>query len=180
MNKLLLTPFFLLIFNYSYKGYTQDTTDYRTYSIVLGEFLDKLSQSKNSILIQIESDTVFYYYNKSYKYYDLISSHFKKQIRFKNLFRIKNWQATLITKEELESLTIDENEDIIWDPLYAKYPEIECVIFLSSIYYTKANKLRGFLQVGFMRSGLNGGFYLIEFNLKNKRNKLKLIEILVI
>ncbi|MCZ8021144.1 MAG: hypothetical protein O9302_16445 [Cyclobacteriaceae bacterium] len=179
MNKLLLTSFVFLILTSPKMGYTQDTTDYRTYSIVLGEFLNKLSETKNSILIQSESDTVFYYVDKSYKHYNLLSKHNKRQIRFENLFKIKNWQTKVITKEELESLTIDENEDIIWDPLYAKYPEIECVIFLSSIYYTKTNKLKGFLQVGFMRNGLNGGYYLIEFNLKKNNKKFKCIETLV-
>jgi len=152
----------------------QDLRDYKTYSTILDEFLRQNGATKDLIIIEKESDTIFYGGDpKSPRLMARLDSLMKKQIEFLNQFQISEFKSVVITRQEFRSLTVDENNDLIWDPLYEKYPAAEGVVFLSPILYTDGNKTAGILQVGLVRNSLSGGHCLVNFDLKKKRKKIK-------
>ncbi|MEQ6117955.1 hypothetical protein [Reichenbachiella sp. MALMAid0571] len=146
--------------------------DYKTYSIILDEFLKEDEATKNLIIIQSESDTIFRG-GDSTDQSDIrkLESRMKHRIKFDNDFIIKGRKSIVITEKEFRSLTVDENRDLIWDPLYKKYPNAEGVIFLSAIHYTSDDKTTGILQISLYRNELSGGCFFVKFDLKKKGKK---------
>lgn len=155
-------------------SFGQDIQDYKTYSIILEEFLRQEGADKQFIIIHQESDTRFLGGDPGApQLMAALDSLMKRQIKFSNKFQIKGWESMVITHPEYKSLTIDENGDWIDDSLYNKYPKAEGVIFLSPIYYTNRHKTTGLLQIGLRRISLNAGWFLVKFDIKKKRRKIK-------
>ncbi len=155
-------------------SFGQDIQDYKTYSIVLEEFLRQDGADKQLIIIHQESDTLFLGGDPGApQFMASLDSLMKRQIKFSNKFQIKGWESIVITHQEFRLLTVDENGDWIDDALYKKYPKAEGVIFLSPIYYTNKNKTTGLLQIEIRRTSLSAGCFLVKFDVKKKRKKIK-------
>ena len=154
-------------------SFGQDSPDYKTYSTILEEFLKHDGGDKQFIIIQRESDTTFFGGDSSTpRLMAKLDSLMKKQVMFDNRFKIKGWESTVITEKEFTDLTIDENDDLIWDPLYKRYPKAEGVIFLSPIHYTNKERTKGIMQIGIMRDNLSGGYFLVKFDLAKRRKRV--------